>query len=115
MTSISIESAEHYVWGGQCDGWHLLKDDKLSVIQERVPPGLSEVRHRHQVSQQFFYILKGTATMELAGFEHTIEAGHGLHIPAGAPHRFMNRGAEPVEFLVISQPTTRGDRENLDA
>ncbi len=29
---ISIEKAEHYLWGGNCDGWHLLKRDDMSVI-----------------------------------------------------------------------------------
>ena len=37
-----IDTAEHYTWGGVCDGWHLLKDPTLSVIQERVPPGAGE-------------------------------------------------------------------------
>ena len=61
--SISIENAEHYVWGDVCDGWHLLKRDDLSVIQERVPAGGAEVMHYHNVARQFFYILEGEGTM----------------------------------------------------
>jgi hypothetical protein len=30
---VSIENAEHYIWGEICDGWHLLKRDDMSVIQ----------------------------------------------------------------------------------
>lgn len=38
MTSkVSKENAEHYVWGGSCDGWHLVKGQELSVIHERMP------------------------------------------------------------------------------
>jgi hypothetical protein len=51
----SIENAEHYIWGEICDGWHLLKHDGMSVIQERVPAGGAEVMHHHNVSRQFFY------------------------------------------------------------
>ena len=36
--SISRENAEHYVWGEICDGWHLVKDAKLSVIEEQMVP-----------------------------------------------------------------------------
>jgi hypothetical protein len=39
MEIVSLENAEHYNWGGACDGWHLLKSAALSVIQESVPPG----------------------------------------------------------------------------
>ena len=35
---VSIDNAEHYVWGDVCDGWRLLQREDMSVIQERVPP-----------------------------------------------------------------------------
>jgi len=31
---VSREIAEHYRWGNDCDGWHLVKDGSLSVIEE---------------------------------------------------------------------------------
>jgi mannose-6-phosphate isomerase-like protein (cupin superfamily) len=108
-----IDTAEHYTWGGVCDGWHLLKDPTLSVIRERVPPGAGEAAHFHVRARQFFYVLSGTATME---FEHeavTFAAGQGLHVPPGTRHRFVNRSDAEVVFLVISSPTTAGDRTNL--
>jgi hypothetical protein len=33
---ISTKNAYHYLWDEICDGWHLLKRDDMSVIQERV-------------------------------------------------------------------------------
>jgi mannose-6-phosphate isomerase-like protein (cupin superfamily) len=36
-------------------------------------------------------------------------------VPPGTSHRFANVGSEPVEFLVISSPTTQGDRTNVGA
>ena len=106
-------NAQHYVWGGVCDGWHLLADPALSVIQERVPPGAGEQAHRHHVAQQFFYILAGEAAITVEGRDVPLKAGQGLHVPAGVAHRFLNPGTVPVDFLVVSSPTTRGDRENL--
>jgi len=65
MNVISKDNAEHYKWGEVCDGWHLVKSQNLSVIQELVPPGCSEVQHYHKRSEQFFYILSGTATLKV--------------------------------------------------
>jgi hypothetical protein len=49
---ISKLTAEHYVWGEGCDGWHLVKNSNLSVIHERMPPNTSEVKHYHEKSRQ---------------------------------------------------------------
>jgi quercetin dioxygenase-like cupin family protein len=108
-----ISNAEHYVWGEVCDGWHLLKHTELSVIQERVPSGASEVKHFHSLARQFFYVLSGRATLELEGKSVSFGAGQGVHVPPGIAHRFLNNANEEVVFLVISSPATAGDRTNL--
>ena len=64
---ISVEDTEHCTWGGKCDGWHLLKRDDMSVIQERVPAGGAEVLHYHNTARQFFYILEGEGRMVFDG------------------------------------------------
>jgi mannose-6-phosphate isomerase-like protein (cupin superfamily) len=111
---VSRETAEHYHWGDRCDGWILLPGDDVMVIQERMPPGTSEVRHFHSKARQFFYVLSGELTMELEGAPYRISAAHGIEVPAQARHQAMNAGTEDVHFLVISSPTTRGDRTNCE-
>lgn len=113
MNAVDVKDAEHYRWGGVCDGWHLLKQQDLSVIQERVPPGAGEVKHKHSSAQQFFYVLSGTATLEFDTKSVSFGAGQGVHVPAGVAHRFANHGEQEVKFLVISSPTTAGDRINV--
>jgi mannose-6-phosphate isomerase-like protein (cupin superfamily) len=110
---ISIENAEHYIWGEVCDGWHLLKSDDMSVIQERVPAGGAEVMHYHNVARQFFYILDGQGTMVFEDHEVVLNKGQGLEIPPQVKHQFKNQSKVEVRFLVISIPTTRGDRINV--
>jgi mannose-6-phosphate isomerase-like protein (cupin superfamily) len=107
---ISRETADHYVWGNGCDGWHLLKSPNLSVIEERMPSGTSEVRHYHQRAQQFFFILSGAASMEIEGETIRLSAGEGVHILPGLRHQIRNESGDPVRFLVISQPQSHGDR-----
>jgi mannose-6-phosphate isomerase-like protein (cupin superfamily) len=109
---ISKDTAEHYSWGDGCDGWHLVKQPGLSVIHERMPPGTAEVRHYHQQARQFFFVLAGEATLEIEQNQQIIHPFQGVEVPPGVPHQIFNRSAADVEFLVISQPTTRGDRVN---
>jgi mannose-6-phosphate isomerase-like protein (cupin superfamily) len=111
VVSISKETADHYVWGGQCDGWHLLKNSELSVIQERMPPGTAEVPHFHQRAQQFFYVLAGEARMDVDGRSFELTAGEGIWIPTGVVHQMRNDSSKEVHFLVISQPPSHGDRQ----
>lgn len=110
MKVVDQNNSEHYRWGGHCDGWHLLKSDGLSVIEELVPPGHGEVRHFHRVSQQFFYVLSGAIVLELDGAHYDVQAGSGMHVPANMPHQLMNRSDGDARFLVISQPKSHADK-----
>ena len=110
---VSLENAEHYVWGEICDGWHLLQREDISIIQERVPAGRAEVMHYHNTARQFFYILEGQGTMIFEDHEVVLEKGQGLEIPPQMKHQFKNRSNADVHFLVISVPSTRDDRVNL--
>lgn len=112
-TPRSTGNAEHYIWGDECDGWHLVKRDDLSVIQERVPPGKSERKHYHTKARQFFYILQGTATLEVGDETATLNAREGIEIPPAIPHRLRNESHEDLVFLVISAPKSHGDRVNI--
>ena len=109
----SIKNAESYIWGDGCDGWHLLKTESLSVIQERMPPGTSEQLHFHKHAQQVFYILSGVATFEIDGQIFIINAKESIHIPKMTKHYIANKGDQDLDFLVISEPKSHGDRQNL--
>jgi len=110
MKPVSTKSAEHYQWGGACDGWHLLKGDDLSVIEERMPAGTTEQCHRHERSRQFFYVLDGEAALEVEGCLHRLRRGEGLHVPPSAAHQMRNGSGADVRFLVVSAPKSHGDR-----
>ncbi|NIY49113.1 cupin domain-containing protein [Cedecea colo] len=112
---VSKQNAEHYSWGGDCDGWHLVKGSSLSIIHEKMPAGRTELRHYHCVAQQFFFVLAGELTMELEGEFYVVNAGEGISVPPQARHQARNESLDNTEFLVISEPTTRGDRINQEA
>ena len=110
---VSKDTSRHYIWGGNCDGWHLVDTDSLSVIEERIPPGGGEVVHYHERAQQLFYVLAGVATFEIDGVETAVQPGEGCHVRPGVRHRIRNLGADDLRFLVVSQPKSHGDRVNV--
>jgi mannose-6-phosphate isomerase-like protein (cupin superfamily) len=107
---VDTGNAEHYLWGGANDGWHLLKRDDLSIIRERMVPGAKEERHLHRKARQFFHVLAGVFTVEIAGRDFTLSPGQGIEVPPGTAHQAKNLTDGPVEFLVISMPPSHGDR-----
>lgn len=106
----STENAAHYHWGEGCSGWHLVKTEELSVIQELMPPETQETTHHHQKAQQLFFILKGKATFEVEGKIVEAAENEGVHVPPGTLHKIRNETSGELHFLVISQPSAKGDR-----
>lgn len=107
-------NAEYFVWGAGCDGWRHLSRQDLSLIQERMPPGTAEIRHLHRKARQVFFVLSGELEIELDGTHHRVVAGQSLEIPPGKVHHTWNPGRLDAQFLVVSSPTTRGDREEIE-
>jgi mannose-6-phosphate isomerase-like protein (cupin superfamily) len=110
LVPVSRVNAEHYRWGVDCDAWHLVKNENLTVIEEMIPPGSVEKRHHHAKAQQFFYILSGEALMEVEGKTTLLSAGSGLRVMPGMRHQIRNPSSGPVRLLVISNPPSHGDR-----
>jgi mannose-6-phosphate isomerase-like protein (cupin superfamily) len=107
---INTANAEHYNWGNDCDGWHLVKGDDLSIIEEKMPAGTSEVKHYHQKSRQFFYILSGVASIEINDKKYILHPLDGIEIPPFIPHKIINNSTGELNFIVVSQPKSHGDR-----
>ena len=108
---ISTDTADHYVWGEVCDGWHLVRSENLSVIEERMPPGTAEQRHWHERARQFFYVLEGELTMQFDDRTVALEARQGIEIAPDLAHQAKNLSQADTRFLVISQPPSHGDRQ----
>jgi mannose-6-phosphate isomerase-like protein (cupin superfamily) len=103
-------NSEHYFWGEICEGWRMLDTDALNVTREMIPVGKGEKLHLHKTARQFFYIISGSATFKIESVTCEVGKDEGIEIPPGKKHRISNNGSEPLEFVVISAPTTKGDR-----
>lgn len=93
----------------------MVKSKSLSVIQERVPAGCSEVRHLHKKSEQFFFVLSGCATLEVDGETYELKENHGFHVPSNTPHQLSNRCQTDLHFVVTSTPPSHGDGVEVQA
>ena len=102
-----------YEWGAGCDGWNLVDTKGMSVKMERMPPHTSEKRHRHREARQFFFILQGNALFETDEGVFGVAEREGIEIRPGVAHRILNEGGIDLEFILCSQPSTAGDREEV--
>lgn len=110
---VGQHNATHDATGQGCEGWTLLSDPLLHVLRERMPPGTSGQRHRHERTVQLYFVLSGTAAIEVAGTHTLVNPGEGIEIPAAAPHLIRNDASDPLEFLVASSQPPRSDRLDL--
>jgi mannose-6-phosphate isomerase-like protein (cupin superfamily) len=71
----------------------------------KTPPGEGSPAgmHTHAVDQ-FFYILSGTMSLEIAGQSYVAGPGTLVVFPAGVPHRNWNSGAEATVHLAFNTP-----------
>jgi mannose-6-phosphate isomerase-like protein (cupin superfamily)/N-acetylglutamate synthase-like GNAT family acetyltransferase len=109
MNSLKI-NPEHYFWGEQCEGWHLLKSKSLSVIEEKMPPYTREELHCHRYAQQLFYVLSGEANFEINGEIAIIHKGESILIKPKLLHRIFNNNNDELSFILISEPAVGDDR-----
>ena len=100
-------------WSEGCLGWTLVDQPDLHVIEERMAPGTSELRHVHQSTRQFYFVLRGTATVESGARRTEVTAMHGIEIPPRLEHQMRNESGTDLEFLVISTQRPREDRQNV--
>jgi len=110
---VSKDRVTDYTWGAGCKAWPLVDTDKLSVKEEAMAAGTTEKRHLHAQSRQFFYILAGVASLEVAGKDYEMSTGEGMEVAPGLQHCIRNNAEEALRFLVISAPSTASDRIDM--
>ena len=110
LRAVRPDDGNRYDWGGVCLGWRLLELQHMQVRQEWMPAGGAEAPHWHARAHQFFYVLGGHLRLSTPDQDVLLEAGQGVHVPAGTRHIAANGGDEDVNFLVFSSPSIQGDR-----
>ena len=73
-----------------------------SLAEATLTAGGETERHYHKISEELYYILAGSAIMEIDGITQEVNSGDAILIPPGAWHQI--RAIEPLQFLCCCAP-----------
>ncbi|MDR1191389.1 MAG: cupin domain-containing protein [Verrucomicrobiales bacterium] len=73
-----------------------------SLAEASLPAGGATDRHRHKLSEEFYFILDGRGTMEVDGERRAVAEGDAVQIPPGARHQL--RALTALRFLCCCAP-----------
>lgn len=73
-----------------------------SLAEATLPTGCATQRHYHKISEEIYFILEGTGTMEIDGETREIKADDAVLIPSGAWHQIT--AVTPLRFLCCCAP-----------
>lgn len=75
-----------------------------SLVQVTEKPGYQTNVHRHNRTDEAFYVLEGVLTVKINDATSDYPAGSYVLIPRGTPHAQGNLGKVPVKFLLTMTP-----------
>lgn len=75
-----------------------------SLVELKELPGYHTNLHRHNHTDEAFYILEGTLTVKITDKIFEYPAGSYVLIPRGTPHAQGNNGKTPVRILLTMTP-----------
>jgi mannose-6-phosphate isomerase-like protein (cupin superfamily) len=78
-----------------------------SLAEARVPAGTATERHYHKLTEEFYFLLEGTGTMEVDGAESEVGPGDAILIPPGARHQIT--ATRDLVFLCCCAPAYSHD------
>jgi mannose-6-phosphate isomerase-like protein (cupin superfamily) len=74
-----------------------------SLAEATLEAGAGTERHYHGRSEEIYFVLEGSGTMELDGERRELGPGDAVLIPAGAWHQ-IEAGSTPLRFLCSCAP-----------
>ena len=75
-----------------------------SLAEATIPAGDATVRHHHRVSEEMYYLVEGSAVMEIDGESREVATGDAILIPPGAWHQITASADAPVRLLCTCSP-----------
>jgi len=77
---------------------------KHSVAVVVIPPGGSSAAHYHNVAEETYFILRGTARMVIDGASFELGPGQACLIQPPERHQIFNESEEELEFVAVCAP-----------
>jgi len=78
------------------------KGHSLAIVE--ITPNRSSESHRHGISEESFYFLRGCGEMHLNDQILNVQEGDLIFVKPGDRHQIYNRGDVLLEYLVVTAP-----------
>lgn len=78
--------------------------ERCSLAEEVLPVGAKIGRHHHLLTEEVYYILRGTGKMTVGDDTREVAAGDAVFIPRGEMHTLENTGLEQMTILLVCGP-----------
>jgi quercetin dioxygenase-like cupin family protein len=78
----------------------------LAIFEQLAPPGSATPMHRHDMTDEHFYVLAGEVTFYGPNGAQRCSAGAFVPVPRGTVHGFRVTSDSPARLLVLSAPAT---------
>jgi len=98
----SIAGAEPFTTKDGSTIRELHHTDAQSLAEARLDPGRSTERHYHARTEEIYFLLEGTAEMELDGERRRLAPGDAVLIPPGTWHQIT--AVDSLRFLCCCAP-----------
>ena len=72
---------------------------RQSLAEARLDPGAATVPHRHELTEEIYYILEGQGRMQVGESTAPVGPGDAIAIPPGVRHQIANTGPCILKFL----------------
>ncbi|HWA98582.1 MAG TPA: cupin domain-containing protein [Pirellulales bacterium] len=80
-----------------------------SLAEARLPPGASTTPHYHPQTEEIYYLLEGSARMQIGNETRDVGPGDAIAIPPGQTHQITNTGTQTLTFLCCCAPGYEND------
>jgi mannose-6-phosphate isomerase-like protein (cupin superfamily) len=100
----SLERVESFVTKDGSTIRELHHTELQSLAEATLEPSEATERHYHRRTEEIYFVLKGSGTMEVDGQTQTIRPGDAVLIPAGAWHQLENDGSSELRILCCCVP-----------
>ena len=88
------------------DAWMLFSFENHELVRLHLDPGESMENHINEWRIVFF-VLRGSATLDVEGTEYKLEEEQSIAIQAGRKRFWTNKGDRPLELLAIKTKELR--------
>ena len=76
----------------------------MDPVLIELAPGQRLEKQKPLPGEQFGYVLKGTATLDINKTRYQVRAGHCFYFKSNCAHQILNKSEHPVRLLWVSTP-----------